>query len=211
MLADEQAEQRKLTEAQGAGRRAPRADLRAELREGRRPVAAAGEVGAVAARSDSGRRAHEHAHHHGPARSAADRGRADRRRSTGRSRRSKSKRASSRPRATSRARSASSGASTAASTRRSATRPAWRFPNNGSLGGRVGGTQARTGFTQGPTDPRGGTESEHGDGRQPRAPPAATSGDRPGARLDQRRVQPRRRADGAREHAARGASCRRRA
>ena len=59
--------------SEGAGRRAARADLLAELREGRRPVAAARQVGAVAARPDSGRRAHEHDHHHRPAGSSADR------------------------------------------------------------------------------------------------------------------------------------------
>src|SRR4029079_11187030 len=33
------------------------------------------------------------------------------------------------------------------------------FPNNGSLGGRVGDAQGPgSGFTQGPTDPRGGTQ-----------------------------------------------------
>ena len=35
------------------------------------------------------------------------------------------------------------------------------FPNNGSLGGRVGATGAGTGGTQGPNDPRGGTQGEN--------------------------------------------------
>jgi type IV pilus assembly protein PilQ len=51
------------------------------------------------------------------------------------------------------------------------------FPNNGSLGGRVGGAQgAGTGFTQGPTDPRGGTQGQNTASAVSLAAAAATSG-----------------------------------
>ena len=59
------------------------------------------------------------------------------------------------------------------------------FPNNGSLGGRVGGTA-------GPGDR---IDARPADRRQPRACRRASSAVGLGARLGQRRVQPRRRAD----------------
>jgi type IV pilus assembly protein PilQ len=66
------AQRRKLRRA-GAVRRAARADAFAQLRAGRGPAAAADGDGAVVARLDPDRRAHEHAHHQRPARSAAAR------------------------------------------------------------------------------------------------------------------------------------------
>jgi type IV pilus assembly protein PilQ len=51
------------------------------------------------------------------------------------------------------------------------------FPNNGSLGGRVGDAAGPgTGFTQGPTDPRGGTQNQNTSSVVSLAAAAATSG-----------------------------------
>ena len=151
VLADEQADQRKLTDAKA---------LAGELRVQTFALsyAKAGDlsqlltkIGAVAARSDSDRRTDEHAHHHRPARSAADRGHADRHarqsRAAGRGRsaccpdHARLRARDRHPVGAQRARSPEIGNTTPLA-----------FPNNGSLGGRVGGTQRGTGFTQGPTD-----------------------------------------------------------
>ena len=75
------------------------------------------------------------------------------------------------------------------------------FPNNGSLGGRVGDAQGPgTGFTQGPTDPRGTAPNQNTATVVSLAGRRRDVRHRPGARVDQRRVQPRRRAHRAREH-----------
>ncbi len=50
------------------------------------------------------------------------------------------------------------------------------FPNNGSLSGRVGDTQPGTGFTQGPTDPRGTSPNQNTGSIVSLAAAAATSG-----------------------------------
>ena len=122
VLADEAGGSTQADRCQGAGRRAPRPDLCVELREGRRPVAAAHEVGVVAARSDSDRCAHEHAHHYRPAGSPADRGDADRHARQGRAAgRSRSARRSDDPRLRPRDRH-SVGAQRPRRPRRSATR-----------------------------------------------------------------------------------------
>ena len=110
VLAEEEGERRKLAEAKALA-----GDLRVQTfalsyAKAGDMSAAAGEVGALAARPDPGRRADQHDHHHRPARPAADRDGTHRRRSIGRSRRSKSRRASSRRRASSPRPSASSGA-----------------------------------------------------------------------------------------------------
>ena len=74
------------------------------------------------------------------------------------------------------------------------------FPNNGSLGGRVGGAQRQAPARPGSDDPRGGTRTRTRRRPSTSRPPAATSAIGLALGVDQRRVQPRRRADRARAH-----------
>ena len=148
VLADEQAEQQQAGEAKA---------LAGELRVQTFPLsyakanddaAAAHPVGALAARQDPGRLTHEHADHHGPAGPPADGPAADRdARPAGAAGRSRGARGADDPRFRPRARHPV-GASTAARTPAIGNTTGLAFPNSGSVGGRVSGTQ-------GPNDPRG--------------------------------------------------------
>ena len=92
-------------------------------------------------------------------------------------------------------RSACSGASTAAWRRSSATRPASAFPNSGTVGGRVDAAGPGHAGAERPARRRHSSERAR---RSTCRSPGATSRARPVAGRDQRRVQPRRRALGAR-------------
>ena len=71
VLADEEAQRRKLADEQALAGELQRADQDAQLRQGRRAAGAADQQRAVAARHRAGRPAHQHADHHRPAGSAA--------------------------------------------------------------------------------------------------------------------------------------------
>ena len=131
VLADEETQRRKLSDEQA---------LAGELRVLTRSLsyaraedlrAAAHADGAVAARIDPVRRAHEHAHHQRPARSPRARRRPAHDARSCRSRRSRSKRASSRRRVTSRGTSACSGAIGGARQRGARQHPAAGVPEPG--------------------------------------------------------------------------------
>ena len=183
VLADEEGQRRKLADEQA---------LAGELRVLTRTLSYAQRRGAadapdaqraVAARHRPGRSAHQHADHHRPAGSAADRHAADRHARQARSRRSRSRRASSRPTGTSRARSACSGASTGESIPRSAT----RRTSPSRTAGASPAASGRSRVPDGTTPTAVNLPRRRGDERR-----------RPRARFGQRRVQPRRRADRAR-------------
>ena len=178
----------------GAGGRPACPDADPELRACRGTAGAAHEERAVPARHRSGRSPHQHDHHHRPGRPPHHGVRTSSTRSTRRSRRWKSRRESSRPRRRSRGRSASSGAPAAASIPPWATRRTWR---SRTAAASPDGPAAR---------------------RAPTAPPRRSiwrrrrdQRGRPGARLGERRLQPRRGAERARDDPATDASCRRRA
>ena len=172
VLADEEGQRRKLSDEQALAGELRVMTACAQLRARRGPEGAAHGHGAVAARVDPDRRAHQHDHHQRPARAARARRQPDRPRSTCRSRRSRSKRASSRP------------------TGRSPPASACKWGISGTATPALGNTLPLA-FPNTVVGRRG---------RQPRAVPARRPRPRAGARLDQRRVQPRRGAVGARAH-----------